>query len=408
MNKRVIALVDWYWGGHHADYFVNYAVTIAKGGYRVLPLCSDPGDFTRRLAVVLSENDNVNLATSITEPLKLDHPRPSKIRPARYRGLHKAWHRFGKLGKRLRKWESSEGEKIENVFFSCIYDQDFEYFRKVEKIFGFPWSGLYLNSRSFRIHGTRMPYTTVMPCPEKIFSSELMRSAAVLDEGAVAPMGKIAGGKPIVLMPDFTNAYLPNPRDEESGLANKILNFAQRRPVISLMGHLTSTKRIEEFTAARQHESMRDVFFFLGGEVTWSELGESLRIEMNKVWGNAGNVFAHLCSLTDAQINAVMSISDVIYAAYRDFPNSSNILTKTAFLKKPIIVSDGYVMAERVREYELGEVVTEGNVDKIVETINSMLVDGYADELNARARWEDYQAVHSRDRLPKCFEQLLS
>jgi hypothetical protein len=60
-----------------------------------------------------------------------------------------------------------------------------------------------------------------------------------------------------------------------------------------------------------------------------------------------------------------------------------------------------------VREYELGEVVTEGNVDKIVETIHCMLADGYADELNARARWEDYQAVHSVGRLPDCFEQLL-
>ena len=65
-------------------------------------------------------------------------------------------------------------------------------------------------------------------------------------------------------------------------------------------------------------------------------------------------------------------------------------------------------MAERVREYGLGKVVTEGDVDEIVEAIKRMLDDGYADELQSRARWEDYQTLHSRDRLPECFERLFS
>jgi glycosyltransferase involved in cell wall biosynthesis len=408
-NDQTVALTDWRWQGHHPNYFVNYAVAIAKAGYRVLPLCSNPADFSSRLSALLSSDPGHRLDVLIDDPIHLSHPKSSKIRPARYRGLHNAWRRFAGLGKQLRNLENVKEAKIDMVFFACIYDHDFEHFRKVEKSFGFPWSGLYLHARSFHMPGSPMPYTGVIPCPEKIFSSELMRSAAVLDEGVVAPMGGIAGGKPIVLMPDFTDEELPADGDGGAGLAHKIMSFAQGRQVVCLLGHLQRTKGIEEFTAMAQKESMRHVFFFLGGEVNWTEVEESKRSELQKVWESAGNVYAHLQYISsDTEINAVISISDVVYAAYKDFPNSSNILTKAAVFKKPVIVSDGYVMAERVREYELGEVVTEGDAEDVAKTLRRMLADGYSEDLESRARWDEYHSVHAVERLPECFEQLLS
>ena len=56
----------------------------------------------------------------------------------------------------------------------------------------------------------------------------------------------------------------------------------------------------------------------------------------------------------------------------------------------------------------MGEVVAEGNQEEIVETIKRMLADGYFKDLESRARWDEYHVLHSVDRLPKCFEQLLS
>jgi len=410
MNSQIIALIDWRWAGHHPNYFVNYAVAMAKAGYRVIPFCNNPDDFTSRLSLKLAGLEDEGYGGGIAEPAKLEQPMPSKMRPARYRGIHDAWRRFGGLGKRLRLWEKSKGTDINLVFFACIYDKDFQHFDRVEKRFGFSWSGLYLHARSFRMPNSPVPYSSLMPCPEKIFSSSLMRSAAVLDEGAVEPMQKIAGGKPIVLMPDFTDEHLPASEDEESDLGHKILSFAQGRPVVSLMGHLQWTKGLEEFTALIKHKSMRDVFFFLGGELSWYGIDEtSKRQEMLKIWQNHENVFAHMQYISsDAEINAAMRASDLIYAAYRNFPNSSNILTKAAVFKRPIIVSDGYVMAERVRKYEMGEVVSEGNLEDIVKAIKLMLADGYSDQLRLRARWEEYHAQHSVDRLPECFERLLS
>ena len=407
-NNQTVALVDWRWQGHHSNYFVNYVVAIAKAGYRVLPLCSNPGDFSSRLAILLSSGSSHELETLIDDPIELTHPKSSKIRPARYRGWHNAWRRFTGLGKQLRHLEKTKEIKIGIVFFACIYDHDFEHFRKVEKGFGFPWSGLYLHARSFRMPGSPMPYTGVVPCPEKIFSSELMRSAAVLDEGALAPMGDIAGGKPIVLMPDFTDEDLPADGDDGAGLANKIMSFAKGRPVVCLLGHLQRTKGLSDFTMAAQNEHMNGVVFFLGGELNWTEIDSDEIKKLKRAWANSDNIITHFTDLADAQINAVISASDVVYAAYKDFPNSSNILTKAAVLKKPVIVSDGYVMAERVRKYGLGEVVTEGDAEDVAKTLKRMLAEGYSENLESRARWDEYHSVHAVERLPECFEQLLS
>ena len=407
-NDQTVALIDWRWQGHHPNYFVNYAVAIAKAGYRVMPLCSNPEDFSSRLAILLSSGSSHELETLIDDPIELTHPKSSKIRPARYRGWHNAWRRFTGLGKQLRHLEKTKEIKVGIVFFACIYDHDFEHFRKVEKGFGFPWSGLYLHARSFRMPGSPMPYTGVIPCPEKIFSSELTRSAAVLDEGALAPMGDIAGGKPIVLMPDFTDEDLPADGDDGAGLANKIMSFAQGRPVVCLLGHLQRTKGLSDFTMAAQNEHMNGVVFFLGGELNWTEIDSDEIKKLKRAWANSDNIITHFTDLADAQINAVISASDVVYAAYKDFPNSSNILTKAAVLKKPVIVSDGYVMAERVRKYGLGEVVTEGDAEDIAKTLKRMLVEGYSENLESHARWDEYHSVHAVERLPACFKQLLS
>ena len=408
MNNKIIALVDWSWLGHHPNYFVNYAVALAQAGYRVLPLCSEPNNFTVRLSQHLSLNDSDTERKLIDEPIVLNNPVMSNIQPRRYRGIHNALRRFGGLGKFLRKWERSQGEKIHLVFFACIYEHQFKFFTKVERRFGFRWSGLYLHPRSFRILDSPMCKGRGEPSAEKILSSGLMQSIAVLDEGVVEIMSEVARGKPVIPLPDFTDECLPDAATGESGLANKIRAFAGGRPIVCLMGYLYWTKGFCDFTEVAQHPSMRNVIFFLGGELNWAEIDNDKSREVKQAWANSHNILTHFTDLTDGQINAVISVSNVVYAAYRDFPSSSNMLTKAAVFKKPVLVSDGYVMAERVRKYETGEVVSEGNIDDIAKAIQRMLADGYCDELKSRAQWEEYHALHSIERLPECFEKLLS
>jgi hypothetical protein len=106
-------------------------------------------------------------------------------------------------------------------------------------------------------------------------------------------------------------------------------------------------------------------------------------------------------------MNAVIAESDVVFAAYKDFPNSSNVLTKAAFFHRPIVVSDGYLMAERVRRHNLGEVVPEGNLDSLVSAVTRMTAPGYYKNLCTNARWDEYAADHSLTRLRAVMRDLV-
>lgn len=402
--SKTIALIDWRWVGHHPNYFVNYAAALAEAGCDVAPFCPEPEDFAARLAAVVGSACE-STAKRIAPAQRIGEPRPSKVRPARFQPWHTAWRRFAELRRKLRSWEAVQGRKIDLVFFACIYDHIFRDFARLEGALGYPWAGLYLHARSFRLPGSPMPYTGVMPCPERIFTGSRLRGAGVLDEGAVEPMRRLTGGKPVVVFPDFTDDRVPADGEEASGLARKVKALAGTRPIVSLVGHLQWTKGLEDFTALAAE--MGDVFFFLGGEVNWTEIPEIKRRWMQERWEQADNMWAHLQYVPDQAMNKVLSVSDVVFAAYRSFPNSSNILTKAAAVERLVLVSDGHLMAERVRAFEMGEVVPEGDVPAMAAAVRRMLAPGYAGTLRERARWADYREAHSVQRLKEVFQKLV-
>lgn len=409
MTRQVqtIALVEWCWTGHHPTYFVHFASALAEIGCRVVPLCPSPEDFERKIAstpIVQSTSSRAKISPS--QPLV--YTPTSNIRPYRLRPIIQAIRHFGGIGKKLRAWERRNGCKIDLVFFACIYDSNFEWLKYAERFFGYPWSGLYLHARSFRMPGTLVPYCNRMPCPEKIFTLRSMHSVGLLDEGAVEPMRKLNGNKPTIEFPDFCDAQLPANGEPSNRLAEKVRSFADGRPIVSLIGHLQRTKGLEEFTKAACHGSLTDVVFFLGGAINWMEIAESDRREMITAWEQSPNIFTHLFPMSEPALNAVIAASDVVFAAYTDFPNSSNILTKAASLNRPVIVSDGYLMAERTRTFGLGEVVAERNVDAIVDAIRRMTAKDYSTTRHKDGRRDAYLQRHSYNRLVHSFEELCS
>ena len=390
--------------GHHATYFTHFAAAMAEAGAEVAPFCADPEDFLKRLGMTSLTGA---VRKRIAEPVLVTEPVPSRFRPTRWRGHFEAWRFFGGLGKRLRAWEHQHGRKINLVFFACIYDWQFAHFHSVERLFGYPWSGLYLHARFFRMPGSPIPFPHVLPCQEKIFRSRSARSVAVLDEAAAGPLATLAGKAAVICFPDFADQCLPRPA-EGMGLAGKVRSFAQGRPIVSLTGHLQLTKGLEEFTAAAGSPTMKEVFFFLGGSVNWWGVDDKTRRALERPWEDLPNAYVHPLMLSsEASMNAVISASDVVFAAYRNFPNSSNVLTKAAIFERPVLVSDGYLMAERVREFQLGEVVPEGDVEVIVQTLERMLAPGYYAELRQRARWADYREAHYTARLKTAMADLL-
>jgi glycosyltransferase involved in cell wall biosynthesis len=404
-EEKTIALIDWNWMGHHPSYFSFFASAIAEAGARVLPFCPEPDDFMMRLQRSICSAD---AHERISSALQINGPTASTIRPGRWRAHHEAFLFFTSIRRRLKEWEAQNNKAIDLVFFACIYDRAFEHFRLVERWFGYPWSGLYLHARSFRMPGSPIPYSGGLPCPEEIFSSSLLRSVAVLDERAIEPMIKITGGKPVTVFPDLSLLELPDNRTERT-LAHKIKTFAAGRPIVSLTGHLQWTKGLDTFTAAAAHPDMKDVLFFLGGDINWWQISAHMRANLQRQWEDLPNFYGHFLQILDERtINSIISMSSVVCATYLSFPNSSNILTKAAAFKRPVVVSDGYLMAERVRRYQLGEVIPEGDAQSLVISIKQMLLSEYQVKLSARARWSDYIDDNSQERLVSSFQRILS
>jgi hypothetical protein len=329
------------------------------------------------------------------------HPR-SRL-PLFLRKHDQALRVFGGLEKSLRRWEKEHGALIDLVFFSTIYDFEFENLDCAKPWFSRPWSGIYLHARAFRMPGSPMPYFNRLPCPEKIFTHPSMSSVCLIDEGAVEPMQALTKGKPTFEFPDITGTEIEQPMDGDT-LAGKLQRFAHGRKTVVCLGHLQKTKGLLELCHVACAPKSENICFFFGGEVSWSDFTQDEIRFIQTTWEQCPNVLTHLARLSDATMNALIRTSDVVFAAYTNFPNSSNIMTKAAMLERPLVVSDGYLMAERVKKYKLGACVPEGSVPDLIKQIRHLCDHGG----DPNANYQGYYAKHSPAALQAALTKVIS
>jgi hypothetical protein len=368
---RTVALVDWEWGGHHPTYFVHFAATLASLGVRVVPLCGAPEAFWDRYHEALGE-PSPEARRLIEPPLRVELPLLRPIRPWRLQPLERSARHFWRLRRLLRGWERRARTSLDLVFFACVYDTHFQGLSTLAPLFPYPWSGLYLHARWVRMPGSPIPQNGGrLPCPEQIFTHPRLRAVALLDEAAVGPMGALTGGKPVHVFPDITNDQLPPPGDPRWGLAEKVLTFAQGRKVVTCAGHLLRTKGVLELCRASQLPAAQELAFVFAGEASWWDYTPEEQAEVRAVWEGTPNVFTHL-------------------------------QREAAWFERPVVVSDGHLMAERVRAYRLGEVVPEGDVEALASALQRL-----TEAPPASPRHAEYRQAHSPERLRAAFEALL-
>ena len=397
-----IALIEYNWCGHHSVWFKLYTKVLVEHGYDVVGFCPAPEEMEQWAGEALGADNKKSCEFIYRGIRKLPHWIPVRLRQrvsSAVQYLSLAWV--------LKRWQRQAGKRIDLVFFTCIYDYNFEYFNDVAHFFGFPVSGLYLHCRSIRMPGSPIPQSGRLPCLEKFWGRKPFCSLAVLDEGAQAEVEKLGKGLPVVWMPDVTTANLPKVNGH--GIAAKLSRYALGEPILLLAGQIQPTKGAELFCDVADIMREDKICFAIVGDVAWGAFSAISRDKLRRVAEQSRNVFAHFARVPDeADINACIAASDVIFAAYQSFPNSSNILSKAAQFGKPIIVSDGYLMAERVRKFRLGVVIPEGDTEGAVNAVREIISDPAGWCRVTKPDWEGSLAEHSEKKLSEAFAELVN
>jgi len=416
-----IALVDWNTSGHHRMHMRAFAQTLLDSGHRVIVLYPQPEeildvinqyygvrDFSPAFDSGIHPAANVDSGT-INCPVKsgteVPHSKNSSFAaapfhrvkyplwPAPLRHWAETFPIVSNFKKQLAACERQLGAPCDFVFFNCLYEKQAWMLRALaDACAPRPWSFLYLHANAFP------PHTGKNKAVQRLLQHDRLHSIAVLDERA-SDSGQRLTNRPIVVFPDFTTTdYEPS-----HPLERDLLAFKGNSPLVLAIGHLLRNKNYQTLLQAALRPEARDIkFAFIG------ECSRHLRQKARCL--NAPNLYFKLDYIeTDAAYNACIRASDVLFAAYRDFEHSSNTLAKAAAFERPVIVSEGplSLMAQRAREYNLGEIVPQDDATAVLRAIRKLTSPPQPNQPAASRRWADYRERHSLAALRDAFSKTI-
>ncbi|WP_346291213.1 glycosyltransferase [Sphaerothrix gracilis] len=283
----------------------------------------------------------------------------------------------------------------------------------IDYIFPYNWSGIYFRPGVLRF-GQRSLAKLGEPLSHyAVARSSRCKALTMLNEELVDDLQKDLE-KPVIAFPDITDEAPPQPDNE---LAQKIRQQAGDRKIIGLIGALSKRKGILTLLEVARQSLPENWFFVFAGQLDESmfnqEFDQHFPEEFKQIKrmkeAPPSNCYFHFESIPDGRaFNSVIDVCDVLFAAYENFPYSSNLLTKAAVFKKPVIVSEGYCMAARVEKFGFGVTIPEGDVDKCIEALHYLCDNPEQTLQTLNSDFAGYHSLHSVAQIRKVFQEILS
>ena len=395
-NGKTIALVEWVWHGHHPMYFKFFTRALLELGCTVIGFCPDPADVTESLKDV--SPDSLSRLTLYQFKWKS----PARFAPRRFKYRLAALHSVRSLAKQISESESRLGKTIDLTFFACMYDSHFSRFPEADLAFPYPWSGLYLPSGKFRKLSAPASWSQLPAYVKTQLSSNRMKSLAIWDEGLSEMLSSLCQ-RPVICVPDLTYETI----DEQSVMIQKLKRFADGAPIIGILGFLKRSKGVVTLARLAMDPAYRDLCFAFIGEVEWSGFNSEEKALIAGLMDKCPNAYTHFASIDDDRtFNSCVTACDIVFAAYLDFAQSSGILTKAAVFEKPVLVSEGFLMAERVRRFKIGAIVPEGDLGTLGRAIRNLL-NGEMELPAGKPDWSGFRETHSFNSLKSAMSEIL-
>jgi len=377
----LVDIYDWSRGGHFRTYFRIYSRMLLEAGHKVIAICRKPEEITEWINQTVAAEHAVNFSA---------YP---GHKPRRLRWLPKsismpiaAWLRWRALAKDMRQTMTDEQAGIDGVFL--MYLEDFVPQKGwlplwlFERTFRRPWAFLSISSRFYR--EPKSPNEAARQT-RRLFHPATANSCkgwCVLDEKIHGALRGLFPGASIHLLADVTDEAPP---DVDFPLAQEVLERARGRKVVSLLGLLERRKGL--LTLVRVAKQRPDIFFLFAGQYRDGAFNEEEKHELEKFLAMVpDNCLMQASRIdTEGQFNRLVCISDILFTAYLNFQGGSNVMTKAAVFRKPVIVSTGGLCYERLERYHLGVAIKEGSPEECSVAIDYLLSDA------GRAEWRDYE-----------------
>ena len=399
---KTIALIDTHQGGHHLTYLRFFTKSLLELGYRVMTFCPEPTEVSKWITRNCAKQAHLLYAFKAQEPKPIQLPIIGRL-PQPLTVLI----RWRYAAATIQNASSKVGNSPDLVFFTWIDNYLSHYLTHhiVDQIFPYNWSGLYVHPSHLRFKRRLLPIRRDPLSHSAILQSSRCRAVAVLNEDIVEELqDKIKS--PVITFPDVADE---SPPDLNFPIAKQVREKAGVRKVIGLLGSLNKRKGFLTLLEVAQKAMGEDWFFVFAGPLSKHDFShqELTRIQ-TIVQSNPSNCLFHFESIPDgAPFNALVNECDILFAAYENFPYSSNILTKAAVFKKPVVVSDTFCIGTRVRKFKLGLSIPEGDISKCIETLRCLCNQS---ELNAypfQPDFESYHRLHSNEKLCAVFQAIL-
>jgi glycosyltransferase involved in cell wall biosynthesis len=354
-----ILIFDFNIEGHHLTYVNLISQALHNNGHDlvVMTTCLDLDQY------VLNGKER-----TLIIPIKKTPPLPNK------------WNFFTTRKHVINLWKYTANElksislDIQNdlVFFPSLDEYISAYIPRftIEKYFKYKWTGLYVKTRYIRIKQTYTLLRKGVLNINYLLNLNNCKNIAVLDPGIINELTNRFPSKKFTFLPDIISEDSPDTLFREYEL---IVKLAAGRKIILLIGAIDKRKGILNLLNSAKHLDETKYFFVIAGKIYVDTFTAAEKINLEVLKNEIKNTFFYEQKIaTESQFNALISLCDIIFASYIDFPYSSNMIGKATFFNKPIIVSKGYLMQEIVEKYNLGEAVDQNNILEIANSIESL------------------------------------
>jgi hypothetical protein len=198
------------------------------------------------------------------------------------------------------------------------------------------------------------------------YSVPSYRGTCFLDEVVCATYRQHMPERVFEYLPDIADTSLP---EEVSPLTKQILERAAGRKIVFMGGSIGKQKNLARWFELIALTNPNDWFFVQIGRLNHNNLLPEDQLALARVVNDPPeNLWIQPEYLADErQFNEIISVSSVIFAVYRDFARSSNMLSKAAYFEKPLLVAAGQLMGKRVEHYKIGLAVAQDSASSMYE-----------------------------------------